>query len=154
MLVYECVMIMFMLCKSSYARLTPKVLQPLARPATTVGRRLRRGWGRRHCRRVCGWHAGSSGQWLRTKKKGARVSNTLGRELGCCTRVGLADCYYVRAGRLPRWGWLGWLAWAERLAARPTSSFPFSVLHFFSIVWIQIWFRIWIQNWGNLFIGV
>ena len=27
MLVYECVMIMLMLCKSSYARLTPKVLQ-------------------------------------------------------------------------------------------------------------------------------
>ena len=28
MLVYECLMIMLMLCKSSYARLTPEVLQP------------------------------------------------------------------------------------------------------------------------------
>ena len=27
MLVYECLMIMLMLCKSSYARLTPRVLQ-------------------------------------------------------------------------------------------------------------------------------
>ena len=27
MLVYECLMLMLMLCKSSYARLTPKVLQ-------------------------------------------------------------------------------------------------------------------------------
>ena len=29
MLVYECLMLMLMLCKSSYARLTPRVLQPL-----------------------------------------------------------------------------------------------------------------------------
>ena len=28
MLIYECLMIMLMLCKSSYARLTPEVLQP------------------------------------------------------------------------------------------------------------------------------
>ena len=28
MLIYECLMIMLMLCKSSYARLTPRVLQP------------------------------------------------------------------------------------------------------------------------------
>ena len=34
MLVYECLMIMLMLCKSSYARLTPEVLHTLAgRPA-------------------------------------------------------------------------------------------------------------------------
>ena len=31
-----------------------------------------------------------------------------------------------------RWGWLGHEA--ERLAGRPTSSFPSSIFHFFSIV--------------------
>ena len=31
-------------------------------------------------------------------------------------------------------GWAGWLTRAELLARRPTSSFPFSIFHFFSIV--------------------
>ena len=29
MMIYECLMLMLMLCKSSYAKLTPEVLQPL-----------------------------------------------------------------------------------------------------------------------------
>ena len=34
MLVYECLIIMLMLCKSSYARLTPEVLQGRSESAT------------------------------------------------------------------------------------------------------------------------
>ena len=83
-------------------------------------------------------------------QRAAAVGENEGRagEQRAGPRAGLLHASWV--GRLllrARWeaaamGLLGWLAWAERLAARPTSSFPFSVLHFFSIVWIQIWFRI------------
>ena len=39
MLVYECLMIMLMLCKSSYARLTPEVLQCRAHVAEIASSR-------------------------------------------------------------------------------------------------------------------
>ena len=35
MMIYECLMLMLMLCKSSYARLTPEVLQPV--PCSQAG---------------------------------------------------------------------------------------------------------------------
>ena len=40
-LIYECFMIMLMLCKSSYARLTPKVLQFPSRPNFGVNNLLK-----------------------------------------------------------------------------------------------------------------
>jgi len=80
---------------------------------------------------------GSSGSGSWRRQQGARATRwaaswAVARELGpvCyCARVGQRRGG-VKAGPV---GWAGWLARAEQLAERPTSPFPFSVFHFFSI---------------------
>ena len=42
-MVYECLMLMLMLCKSSYARLTPEVLQPAHRDVGSDQKMFRKG---------------------------------------------------------------------------------------------------------------
>ena len=70
---------------------------------------------------------GPAGSGCGRRKRGARVSSARGWSLGRARALG-------EGGRGWQAGWAGWLTRAELLARRPTSSFPFSVFHFFSIV--------------------
>ena len=78
-------------------------------------------------------------KWQRQLAKAAgRAGDALGRELGCCARVGVSLLLRTRGpaeGEKWRAGpVVGRTGWAEQLAGRPSSPFLFSIFYFFSIV--------------------
>ena len=115
---------------------------PLARPAIAVGvlseGRISVGVEKKHSRADMRGPAGSGCKRRgETRGRGRRAADTRGPAAAAVSEGGEhAGVAGLQAGPRARWGWrsrwcwLGWLAWAERLAARPTSSFPFSIFHF------------------------